>query len=93
MMTLDQYRQAIDQIDTQILSLLVERMHIAHEVGRYKKAHRVTVEDRQREQTILDRLAEMADDPLTREYITEIFTAIFHAAKDIQQKQQSASST
>lgn len=41
--TLEELRQAVDQIDYEMIRLLAKRMTIAEEMGRYKNAHNITI--------------------------------------------------
>ncbi len=81
---IEELRDQIDAIDEQIIKLLARRFGIARKVGEFKRKHNLQVEDRSREQAIVDRLAEHSSDPLTRQQITRIFTEIFSAAKEVQ---------
>lgn len=54
---LKQYRQQIDEIDTELLALLEKRLLVAQEVGKYKQAHGMEVYVPEREQQVIaDRL-------------------------------------
>lgn len=77
-------RAKIDNIDKQLLTLLVERMDIAVEVGKLKQTIDMVVKDPNREQEIIDRLSTLTNNPLTREHISRIFREIFRAARDVQ---------
>ncbi|MBC8215159.1 MAG: chorismate mutase [Candidatus Marinimicrobia bacterium] len=86
--TLQTLREKIDEIDQEILDLLVQRMEVARSVGDIKKQIEMAVEDKDREQAILNRLYGLTDDPLTRKQIKRIFTSIFHTAKDVQKTEE-----
>ncbi len=79
-----QHRDEIDSIDEQLLSLLVKRMDIAVEVGHLKQEVKMVVKDPDREQEIIDRLATLTNNPLTRTHIRKIFKEIFRASRDVQ---------
>ena len=53
-MQLSDYRQQIDDIDAEILSLFVRRMECAAAIGLYKKEHALPLTDRARERDIID---------------------------------------
>lgn len=57
MRNLEQIRQEINDIDTQLLELFKQRMDCAKEVGEYKKANDIPVLNQQREDEILDSVA------------------------------------
>ncbi|NQV37261.1 MAG: chorismate mutase [Candidatus Marinimicrobia bacterium] len=77
-------REKIDIIDEQLLTLLVERMDIAVEVGTLKQTIDMVVKDPNREQEIIDRLSTLTNNPLSRNHINKIFKEIFRAARDVQ---------
>lgn len=64
-MNLEQLRQDINAVDSQLLSLLLQRMQITHQVAEYKIAHDLPVLNAEREREILEcvgqRSAEYAD--------------------------------
>ena len=51
-------RQQIDQLDEDIIQLLKKRMGISKEVGKLKEELDIPVEDKGREQEIIDRLTQ-----------------------------------
>lgn len=46
-------RNKIDQVDKKILKLLKERMSIIAKIGKIKKAHKIAVKDKKREEIVL----------------------------------------
>ncbi len=77
-------RERIDSIDEKIIDLLAQRFEIAREVGKLKRQLNLKVEDSNREEAIVNRLSKHSDDPLTKQQISNIFTEIFKAAKEVQ---------
>lgn len=57
---LEQIRRSIDDVDRRLVRLLAERAALVGEVVRYKRAHRMPVVDRAREDRMLHRIAEVA---------------------------------
>jgi chorismate mutase/prephenate dehydrogenase len=55
---LDTLRNQLDVIDSQLLSLAAERLRVVGQIGRWKLAHKRPLFDREREQTLLTRVAE-----------------------------------
>lgn len=86
--SIETLRNKIDEIDHQILDLLIRRMEIARSVGEVKKQISMAVEDKDREQAILNRLYQQTNDPLTRRQIKRIFTSIFTTSKDVQREEE-----
>ena len=58
MRDLSEIRVDIDKIDTELIELFKKRMNCAKEVGLYKKANNIPVLNQQRENEILDSVAE-----------------------------------
>ena len=77
-------RQQIDQIDVDIIQLLKKRMGISKEVGKLKEELDIPVEDKGREQEIIDRLTSQAGRNLSEEQLIRIFTAVFKSSKQVQ---------
>jgi monofunctional chorismate mutase len=77
-------REEIDEIDEKIITLLKSRMDLSKEVGELKAALHIPVEDKGREEEIIQRLGELADGNLKEEQLMRIFTAVFKSSKQIQ---------
>ena len=77
-------RQEIDKLDEDIIQLLKERMQISKEVGRLKEELKLPVEDKTREQEIIDRLIQQTGKNLSEEQLMRIFTAVFTSSKQVQ---------
>ena len=77
-------RQQIDDLDEEIIQLLKERMGISKEVGKLKEELDIPVEDKGREQEIIDRLTQQAGRNLSEEQLIRIFTAVFKTSKQVQ---------
>lgn len=55
MKDLNECREEIDRIDTDLVRLFEERMNVVQEVAAYKKAHNMPVLDSSREQKVIDK--------------------------------------
>ena len=77
-------RQQIDQLDEDIIQLLKKRMGISKEVGKLKEELDIPVEDKGREQEIIDRLTSQAGRNLSEEQLIRIFTSVFKSSKQVQ---------
>ena len=77
-------RQQIDSLDEEIILLLKKRMGISKEVGNLKEELQIPVEDKDREQEIIDRLTKQAGRNLSEEQLIRIFTAVFKSSKQVQ---------
>ena len=78
------YRNEIDEIDEQLIPLLLRRMDIAKGVAEYKIAHNMPVLSTEREQEILDRVAEECGEQ--GDTVKTVFSAAMDASRAIQHK-------
>ena len=77
-------RQQIDDLDKDIIQLLKKRMGISKEVGKLKEKLDIPVEDKNREDEIIDRLTKQTGRNLSEEQLIRIFTAVFKSSKQVQ---------
>ena len=77
-------RQQIDDLDEEIIRFLKKRMRISKEVGKLKQELDIPVEDKNRENEIIDRLTQQAGKNLSEEQLIRIFTAVFKSSKQVQ---------
>ena len=80
-----QLRKEIDNLDEEIIRLLKTRMRISKEVGKLKEKLDIPVEDKIREQEIIERLTTHAGKNLSEEQLVRIFTAVFRSSKQVQE--------
>jgi chorismate mutase len=74
--TLDDWRQQIDALDTELLRLLNQRAAIACEIAVVKVASGLPAYDGKREDQVLARMAEKNTGPLDRQSVMAIFGGI-----------------
>ena len=79
-------RDKIDLLDEQMLDLLVQRFSVSRDIGEIKASGGINVGDPNREQEIIDRLAEKLEGKLKRNDIAAIFGPIYHISKKLQKK-------
>ena len=77
-------RQQIDDLDEEIISLLIKRMGISKEVGKLKEELDMPVEDKNRENEIINRLTKQTGLNLSEGQLIRIFTAVFKSSKQVQ---------
>jgi len=83
---LEEPRREIDRIDEKLLDLIHKRLTIAKEIGKIKGHANTAVIDTTRESHIIQRLFSLRRDGLlSQKALFQIFTAIFAAARSIQQ--------
>ena len=83
-MKLSKYRQAIDEMDDQILNLLNKRAALAIKIANVKFDKRIAVSVSDREEEIYERLSTQNEGPLQEQHIREIFAAIISTSKSLQ---------
>ena len=77
-------RQQIDMLDKEIIRFLKKRMGISREVGKLKEQLHIPVEDKKREDEIINRLTQQVGKNLSEEQLVRIFTAVFKSSKQVQ---------
>ena len=85
--TLDDCREAIDAIDTELLTLLNKRMEVVHRVGEIKKESGGAIYRPEREKAIIERLEKLSQEQgglLNKSAIEAIFLEIFAVARNLE---------
>jgi len=77
-------REQIDNLDEEIIKLLKTRMKISKKVGLLKEKLHIPIEDKLRENEIIERLTSKAGKNLSEEQLIRIFTAVFKTSKQVQ---------
>ena len=80
---LDNLRNQIDDIDTQITELFKKRMETALEVAKYKKENGIPVLNDRREKEVLHKVSEQIGEPFDG-YARLLFNTIFDASRSCQ---------
>ncbi len=83
-MSIDDWRSRIDELDKQLLRLLNERAGIALRVGESKKEAGASLCDHTREREVIERMCEANEGPLDDRAIVELYRAIIHESRRIQ---------
>lgn len=81
MKTIDELRSEIDEIDDRLVSLFLQRLAVVKEVGEAKKTLSLSVEDKDRENAIIERLTVNKTDE-EKKKITELYNKIFDISKE-----------
>ncbi|WP_299977480.1 prephenate dehydratase [Desulfobacula sp.] len=81
---LTRLRNQIDSIDSDILSLINQRLEIGQKVGRIKKEKGGRILDRSRERKVIEKLSKMNQGPADKELLKYIFNVIITATREIQ---------
>ena len=86
-MEIQQLRDKIDDIDSQILELFLSRMQLCRDVADYKRQHNMPVLQSGREQQIIDRIKALTGDPSLEAGTAALFTTIMDISKILQNRQ------
>ena len=87
-MNLEALRKKIDEVDARIVELIGERVRIAEEIGRGKKAQGKLIEDREREHRVLENVRSIVQGKkinISQEDIENIYRRIIAACKSIEE--------
>ena len=87
--SLQQWRDEIDILDSELLRLLNERARIVSELGALKVSSGLPVYDGRRERQVLARLCESNQGPLDREGVSAIFCCIIRESRRLEASRQS----
>lgn len=82
MRTIEECRNEIDAIDDEVANLLCRRMSLSKEIGEIKKTEGFKVNDSNRENEIVERIAEGKDEGWA---IAEVYQTIFKVSKEVQE--------
>lgn len=87
-MDLADFRNQIDDIDKELVSLFIRRMEIAAQVAEYKRVNHLPIQVPAREQEILHRLSGIAGAEMEA-YVRELYAEIFKLSRDYQSMKNS----
>ena len=85
---INKIRSQIDHIDDKIIGLVVERLQKARKIGDIKKELKLPVNDKEREDIIINRLIEKAKNQLNANQIKQILKPIINISKNLQRPQK-----
>ena len=81
-------RNSIDKIDDQIFDLILKRFDYVEKIGNIKKAINMPVDDKAREEIIIERLSEKLSTKINCKEIKKIIGPIILISKDIQRRKK-----
>lgn len=84
-MTLDELRQEIDKIDSEMVKLFSARMDVSAKIAEYKKENSLPVYDPLRESEKLEDIASRLPEA-QREYGKRLYSLIFELSREEQRK-------
>ena len=84
---LDDCRQQIDQIDTELIQIIAKRMEVVKKIGEHKRKHKLDTVQPNRWQAILDSRQKIAEKlELPSDLVLDIFEVIHQMAIQTQSK-------
>ena len=84
-MSMDDYRNQINDIDKEIVKLYTERMEVVKKIGQYKKENNLPVKDSRREKELLEKITEMAGDEYEND-VRSLYSLMFELSRSSQRK-------
>ncbi len=85
-MDIEDWRQKIDAINSELLELLSERARCALEVGKIKRANDQPIYAPERETAVLRQLESLNRGPLSNKAVERIFRQIIDEARRLEQE-------
>ncbi len=82
---LNSLRERIDETDKALVKLFIDRMDICREVAEAKKEAGLPVENRKREEAVLEKISKEAGSE-NAEYVRALYEKIFELSKEEQRK-------
>ena len=81
-------RNSIDKVDDQIFDLILKRFDYVEKIGNIKKEINMPVDDKAREEIIIERLSEKLSTKINHKEIKKIIDPIISISKDIQRRKK-----
>lgn len=82
---LNELRGQISTVDERIAKLLVQRMKLVVEVGKFKAVNNLPVLDKQREKRVLDHVTQVTTCAAYQHSLQEIYQVIMRQAKELEE--------
>lgn len=83
---LQQARQIINEVDSQMAQLFVQRMRAAEMVAQYKQEHAMPILDAQREEAVIRNGSARVEDDVLREYYIDFMRSAMSISRSYQQR-------
>ena len=81
-------RNSIDKVDDQIFDLILKRFDYVEKIGNIKREMNMPVDDKAREEIIIERLSEKLSTKINYKEIKKIIDPIISISKDIQRRKK-----
>ena len=86
MTELEQYRNQIDAIDSELVKLFLRRVEVTDKVGRYKQERGIPVLDAERERQVIAAKTALAGDPGSRADVAALYESIMGISRRQQRR-------
>ena len=86
-MSIDDWREKIDEIDRKLVQLLNERSRCAIEIGSLKRTMNLRIYDPEREREIFQRVREQNDGPLDDASLQRLFERVIDECRRIERRE------
>lgn len=84
---LDEIRNEINSIDTELVKLLEKRFNLVLQVGQYKTVHNLPIFDLEREKKVVEKCKNQLNNKRFSNYIEKVYLQIMNTCKDIQKNE------
>ncbi|MBN2029899.1 chorismate mutase [bacterium] len=85
-LSLDDLRQQIEEIDTQLVDLLRKRMRVVLKIGQVKLEQGIPMQDNKREQNVISHVLTLEHDPIPTDDLNALFKHIIRICLETQKK-------
>ncbi len=83
MIELDQLRNKLDEVDTELISLFKKRLEISKKIGKYKKENNIEILDLTREKKVVKKFLSSAREE-EKKYIELFLHILMDTSKEVQ---------
>ena len=83
---MEHHRKIINGLDDQIMDLLVQRLVIVKDIGKYKKENNLPILDQKREKKIFDKIDEKYSNVENNQFLKKIYSNLMSETKEIQKE-------
>ena len=86
-MDIAEWRKKIDELDRQIVELINQRAHAAHEIGKLKRNTSMPIYEPEREKIIFENVRKANRGPLPESELRQVYERIIDVMRNIQKNE------
>jgi len=86
-MDISDWRKKIDELDRELVELLSQRAHDAHEIGKLKRSAGMPIYEPDRERSVFSNVSDVNPGPLPERDLLRIYERIMDVMRQIQQEE------